>query len=126
MVFFPWGVSAQHLGVFFRSSDIVGSIAVRLSAGLYGLTPLLADTRGILTRYNWIADILNLVDAPLENIINAPFVPLPQVRRCLCNQIALDAPRLLAGNRFARAVRRLRAPCTVSTRCVILHSACMS
>jgi hypothetical protein len=74
---------AQHAGVYFCSSNTVAYVAVRLSAGLYGLTPLLADTRGILTRYNWIADILNLVDAPLENIINAPFVPLPQVRRYL-------------------------------------------
>lgn len=36
--------------------------------------------RGILTRYNWITDLLNIIDAPLENFINANYVPLPQVR----------------------------------------------
>lgn len=51
-----------------------------LSTGLYGLTPLLADVRGILTRYGWINDLLNIIDAPLENFINANYVPLPQVR----------------------------------------------
>jgi hypothetical protein len=47
---------------------------------LYGLTPLLADVRGLFTRYGWINDLLNIIDAPLENFINANYVPLPQVR----------------------------------------------
>lgn len=46
--------------------------------GLYGLTPLLADVRGIFTRYNFINDLANILDAPLENFINANYVPLPQ------------------------------------------------
>lgn len=50
--------------------------------GLYGLVPLIADLRGIFTRYNWIQDLLNIIDAPLENFINANYVPLPQV--CFC------------------------------------------
>lgn len=49
-------------------------------AGLYGLSSLLADLRGILTRFNPITDLLSLLDAPLENIINANPLPLPQVR----------------------------------------------
>jgi hypothetical protein len=53
--------------------------------GLYGLTPLLADLRGILTRYNWIADLLNIIDAPLENFVNANYVPLPQVCATVAN-----------------------------------------
>lgn len=50
-------------------------------SGLYGLTPLLADVRGIFTRYNFINDLANILDAPLENFINANYVPLPQVRQ---------------------------------------------
>lgn len=65
-----------------------------LYTGLYGLTPLIADLRGILTRFNWIADVLNLIDSPLENFINANFVPLPQVRVCMCVYVCV---RLCAG-----------------------------
>lgn len=67
-----------------------------MDAGLYGLTPLIADIRGIFTRYNWIADLTNILDAPLENFINANYLPLPQVGVvCVPLKLCFDAQLLL-------------------------------
>eukprot|EP00879_Flechtneria_rotunda_P000459 GHRR01000560.1.p1 GENE.GHRR01000560.1~~GHRR01000560.1.p1 ORF type:complete len:549 (+),score=163.80 GHRR01000560.1:133-1779(+) len=46
--------------------------------GLYALTPIIADLRGIFTRYNWIGDLARIIQAPFENIFNANYYPLPQ------------------------------------------------
>jgi hypothetical protein len=69
--------------------------------GLYGLTPLLADVRGLFTRYGWINDLLNIIDAPLENFINANYVPLPQVRHTRAT-----AARQVRATRFGCRSRR--------------------
>jgi hypothetical protein len=50
------------------------------AAGLYALVPLIADLRGIQTRYGWISDLLNILDAPFENLVNANYFALPQVK----------------------------------------------
>jgi len=42
--------------------------------------PLIADLRGIQTRYGWISDLLNILDAPFENLVNANYFALPQVK----------------------------------------------
>jgi hypothetical protein len=55
-----------------------------LRAGWHGLTPILADIRGVLSRYNWIADLVTILDVPLENLANANLFPLPQVCVCVC------------------------------------------
>jgi len=51
------------------------------AAGLYALVPLIADLRAIQTRYGWISDLLNILDAPFENLVNANYFALPQVIR---------------------------------------------
>jgi hypothetical protein len=51
-----------------------------MTAGLYGLVPIIADIRGFFSRYNWIADLLLIIATPVENFVNANFIPLPQVR----------------------------------------------
>lgn len=53
--------------------------AAAAAAGLFGLTPIIADLRGFFTRYNWISDTLQILTAPVENFINTNYYPLPQV-----------------------------------------------
>lgn len=50
---------------------------------------LLLHTR----RYNFIADLFNILDAPLENFVNANYWPLPQVGRMLLHVCARTPPR---------------------------------
>jgi hypothetical protein len=39
---------------------------------------ILGDLRNTIANYNWIRDLADFVDAPLENFVNANYLPLPQ------------------------------------------------
>ena len=39
---------------------------------------ILGDLRNTIANYNWIRDLADFLDAPLENFINANYLPLPQ------------------------------------------------
>lgn len=49
-----------------------------LRGGLGFLVPVIGDTLAPLRRYNWVRDLGMAIDAPIDNVINANYLPLPQ------------------------------------------------
>ncbi|KAI8463707.1 MAG: hypothetical protein J3K34DRAFT_526792 [Monoraphidium minutum] len=49
-----------------------------LQRGLYYLVPQLGDVAAVLQRYNFLTDLADGLDAPLDNAVNANLFPLPQ------------------------------------------------
>jgi hypothetical protein len=49
-----------------------------LRGGLGFLVPIIGDSLAPLRRYNWVRDTGMAIDAPVDNVINANYFPLPQ------------------------------------------------
>ena len=41
--------------------------------------PQLGDIAAVLQRYTWLTDLADGINAPLDNLVNSNFFPLPQV-----------------------------------------------
>ncbi len=48
-------------------------------AGAYYFAPYLSNLATIFTNFNWIRQLADTLDAPVDNLINTNYFPLPQV-----------------------------------------------